>query len=173
MCVSTPPPSAAGRPWPTSTGSTACERRKDSRQEDVEKPFDSSTRRVTYPESYITEYAPYTKKNSSNGSSSGDVRVNLTCRLISLVGVKWSCLRINTQAFPPFSLSPRLPRTAPLSLCRIACPHLGCPPSLCLSLFSRTNSARLGSFHSKVDGFVPRSQRVKLRIVGQAGYRGT
>ena len=24
----------------------------------------------------------------------------LTCRLISLVGVKWSCLRINKQAFP-------------------------------------------------------------------------
>ena len=27
----------------------------------------------------------------------------LTCRLISLVGVKWSCLRINIQAFPPAS----------------------------------------------------------------------
>jgi len=25
----------------------------------------------------------------------------LTYRLISLVGVKWSCLRINKQAFPP------------------------------------------------------------------------
>ena len=25
----------------------------------------------------------------------------LTCRLISLVSVKWSCLRINKQAFPP------------------------------------------------------------------------
>ena len=24
----------------------------------------------------------------------------LTCRLISLVGVKWSCLRIDKQAFP-------------------------------------------------------------------------
>jgi len=26
----------------------------------------------------------------------------LTCRLISLVGVKWSCLRINKQAVPPY-----------------------------------------------------------------------
>ena len=25
----------------------------------------------------------------------------LTCRLISLVGVKWSCLQINKPAFPP------------------------------------------------------------------------
>ena len=25
----------------------------------------------------------------------------LTCRLISLVGVKWTCLRIDKQAFPP------------------------------------------------------------------------
>ena len=36
---------------------------RDTRQEDVEKPFDSSTRRVTYPESYITKYTTYTKKN--------------------------------------------------------------------------------------------------------------
>ena len=28
------------------------------------KPFDSSTRRVTYPESYITKYTTYTKINS-------------------------------------------------------------------------------------------------------------
>ena len=34
---------------------------KDTRQEDVEKPFDSSTRRVTYPESYNTKYTTYTK----------------------------------------------------------------------------------------------------------------
>ena len=34
---------------------------RDTRQEDVEKPFDSSTRRVTYPESYITKYTTYTK----------------------------------------------------------------------------------------------------------------
>ena len=31
---------------------------------DVEKPFDSSTRRVTYPESYITKYTTYTKIKS-------------------------------------------------------------------------------------------------------------
>ena len=37
--------------------------RRDTRQEDVEKPFDSSTRRVTYPESYITKYTTYTKIN--------------------------------------------------------------------------------------------------------------
>ena len=36
-------------------------RGRDTRQEDVEKPFDSSTRRVTYPESYITKYTTYTK----------------------------------------------------------------------------------------------------------------
>jgi len=40
-----------------------------------------------------------------------------TCRLISLVGVKWSWLRINTQAFPPSDL---WHRTDP----RVAC----CPP---------------------------------------------
>ena len=28
----------------------------------------------------------------------------LTCRLIPLVGVKWSCLRINKQAFPPLTM---------------------------------------------------------------------
>ena len=31
----------------------------------------------------------------------------LTCCLISLVGVKWSCLRIIKQAFPPFRFDPR------------------------------------------------------------------
>ena len=36
-------------------------RGRDTRQEDVEKPFDPSTRRVTYPESYITKYTTYTK----------------------------------------------------------------------------------------------------------------
>ena len=33
---------------------------------------------------------------------SGRLRASaLTCRLISLVGVKWSCLRMNKPAFPP------------------------------------------------------------------------
>ena len=37
-----------------------------------------------------------------NCHPSGWLRASaLTCRLISLVGVKWSCLRINKQAFPP------------------------------------------------------------------------
>ena len=45
----------------------------------------------------------------------------LTCRLISLVGVKWSCLQIDKQAFPPrkdgrtsnclLSCIPKSPRT--------------------------------------------------------------
>ena len=38
-------------------------RGRDTGQEDVDKPFDSSTRRVTYPESYITTYTTYTKTN--------------------------------------------------------------------------------------------------------------
>ena len=37
---------------------------RDTRQEDVEKPFDSSTRRVTCPESYITQYTTYTKNKT-------------------------------------------------------------------------------------------------------------
>ena len=36
-------------------------RGRDTIQEDVEKPFDSSTRRVTYPVSYVTKYTMYTK----------------------------------------------------------------------------------------------------------------
>ena len=42
-------------------GRTNFVRGRDTRQEDVEKPFDSSTRRVTYPESYVTKYTTYTK----------------------------------------------------------------------------------------------------------------
>ena len=42
-----------------------------------------------------------------NFHPSGWLRASaLTCRLISLVGVKWSCLRIDKQAFPPFVRSP-------------------------------------------------------------------
>ena len=41
-------------------------RGRDTRQKYVEKPFDSSTRRVTYPESYITRYTTYTKIKARN-----------------------------------------------------------------------------------------------------------
>jgi hypothetical protein len=35
------------------------------------------------------------------GPSGWQLASALTCRLISLVGVKWSCLRLNKKAFPP------------------------------------------------------------------------
>ena len=44
---------------------------------------------------------------SRNIHPSGWLRASaLTCRLISLVGVKWSCLRINKHAFRPLSTGP-------------------------------------------------------------------
>jgi len=43
-----------------------------------------------------------TRRTGRRFHPSGWLRAGvLTCRLISLVGVKWSCLRINKQAFPP------------------------------------------------------------------------
>ena len=48
-------------------------------------------------------------------TSSGWLRAGaLTCRLISLVGVKWSCLRINERAFPLTSeiYTPKWTRTS-------------------------------------------------------------
>ena len=39
------------------------DRGRDTRQAGFERPFDSLTRRVTYPESYITKYTTYIQAN--------------------------------------------------------------------------------------------------------------
>ena len=55
--------------------------------------------------SFQTSNAPHvTLPTRATPSTSGWLRTSaLTCRLISLVGVTWSCLRINKQASPPHS----------------------------------------------------------------------
>ena len=55
---------------PKSSGIALCERGRLSgggtHGKKMSKAFDSSTRRVTYPESYITKYTTYTKIMGSN-----------------------------------------------------------------------------------------------------------
>ena len=91
-----------------------------------------------------------------------------TCRLISLVGVKWSCLRINQKAFPPLE--------EPLATEPPPPPHLGlrghAPPaanhSLCLLTALLTRCAALGSAlptEAKVESGDVSKRRAHLRRV--------
>ena len=65
---------------------------RDTRQEDVEKPFDSSTRRVTYPESYITKYTTYTKNKMTGQATGGVVRGQSIADVESKTcNQRWTC----------------------------------------------------------------------------------